>query len=229
MYNSPCAAKAARKEQCRMIPLMLDDKYETMPWDMIDTVLFDVGNVLLTYDPDAIIRDLVPDRPDLYERLRTKVFRTPYWPMMDHGLATAEQAAEAMIGRDKDLAPYVHAIMNGWIEMKDVISEGVDALKTVKAHGKRLYVLSNYPDKAFQHIYDKYDFFKLFDDVVVSARIGLTKPNPEIYRYVLKKYALDPARTLFIDDTHNNIEAALALGIQGICKNRPGKLRDFFV
>ena len=95
------------------------------------------------------------------------------------------------------------------------------------AHGKRVFVLSNYQREAFDRVEREYPFFALFEGRVVSAREGMIKPNADIYECLTQRYGLDPARTLFIDDTAANIEAALHLGWQGFCLNAPGKLSAF--
>ena len=88
-----------------------DDIYETMPWDAVDAVVFDVGQVLLSYNPQEILDEHVPDRPDLHPFLLEKIFRSPYWLMRDHGLMTRDEAIEAMIGRDEPLRPYITRVM----------------------------------------------------------------------------------------------------------------------
>lgn len=207
--------------------LMIDDKYPSMPWDELDAVVFDVGNVLLSFDPKAILNDLAGNVPELHPQLMTKVFHSPYWCMRDHGIISEEEAIESMIGRDQHLAPYIRKVMKNWIEMKDVLPEGIEALNACKAHGKKLYVLSNYADEPFAYVDQKYDFFRLFDGKVISSRIKLCKPDPAIYTHVIHTFGLTPARTLFIDDSMANIEAALAMGWQGYCHNKPGKLCEF--
>ena len=74
-----------------------DDIYETMPWDAVDAVVFDVGQVLLSYDPQEILDEHVPDRPDLHPILLEKIFRSPYWLMRDHGLMTRDEAIILMV------------------------------------------------------------------------------------------------------------------------------------
>ena len=76
---------------------------------------------------------------------------------------------------------------------------------------------------------NKYEFFKLFDGKLVSSRLKMMKPDPNIFRTLLLTYDLDPTRTLFLDDNPANVEAALAEGIQAILVNEPGKLTRFFV
>ena len=210
-----------------MLPLMIDDKFEAMPWDRVDAAVFDVGNVLLRFEPRHIMETLLPDRPELYDRLMVKVFRSPYWVMMDHGLAEPEEAAEAMIGRDTELAPYIRTVAVQWSDMKHVISEGVAAVRACVDHGLKTFVMSNYGDSTFRIIEEKYDFFRLFDGKLVSSRVGLMKPDPEIYRRLIREFDLTPERTLFVDDNPANIEMALYLGWQGFCMNEEGRLSRF--
>lgn len=212
-----------------MIRLTLDDQFETMPWDVIDAVVFDVGNVLLAFAPmKEIIQERLPDHPELHQILLKKTVQSPYWIMLDHGSITQEEAIAAMIGRDKALEPYIRRVMGDKLEMNTVLPEGVAALKSIKAHGKKTYVLSNYHDAAFDYAVEKHDFFRLFDGAIVSARVGMVKPDPAIYRYLTDQFQLDPARTLFIDDTNANVEAALHAGWQALHYNEDSKLTKFF-
>lgn len=205
----------------------IDDLYPSMPWDEIDSVVFDVGNVLLTFDPPGILQRYVPEVPELHAELLLRIFRSPYWCMIDRGSAPIDEIREAMIGPREDLRPYITRVMEHWVEMKDVIEEGVRAVEACRAHGKKLYVLSNYGDAPFAVVDGKYDFFRLFDGKVISSRIRMIKPMPDIYAHLTEKFGLDPARTMFIDDAPGNIEGALEAGWQGLCYNAAGKLDAF--
>jgi len=207
--------------------LMLDDQYAAMPWDEIDNVVFDVGNVLLAFSPEDILQKYLPDQPELHPLLLERIFHSPYWPMMDRGLLTCQEAITPMTGRHAELLPAVTRIMTEWVYL-DAIDEGVAALHACKAHGKKLYVLSNYGASAFPIAMQRHSFFQLFDGIVVSSREHMVKPEGRIYRLLTDRYQLDPTRTLFIDDSPANIESALLEGWQGICYNRRGKLTDFF-
>ena len=70
----------------------LDDRYETMPWDELDAVVFDVGNVLLSYSPEEELEAFFPGETELHEKLMEKIIKTPYWNMMDRGTLTVQQA-----------------------------------------------------------------------------------------------------------------------------------------
>ena len=210
-----------------MIRLMFDDLYDTMPWEEIDAVVFDVGNVLLTWKAPEILARVVSERPDLHAELTVRVFHSPYWCMRDRESATVDEVIAAMSKTAPELEPYIRRIMLEWIDLP-AVPEGVTALKACKAHGKKLYALTNYADKEFAHACATNEFFALFDDYVVSGREHLLKPGHEIYERLTERFQLDPARTLFIDDSPGNIEGALHCGWQGLCYNREGKLRQFF-
>ena len=208
--------------------LMLDDRYPSAPWDTFDAVVFDVGNVLVRFDPDKMMEEFFPGDTELHKALHRKVFQTPYWVMLDHGIISYAEAVEAMTGFETEFKPQIQYILDNWHDLREIVPEGVETLKTVKAHGKKAYVLSNYHKPAFDFIERKYDFFSLFDGKVVSGQIGLLKPDPAIFRRLTEQYGLQPSRSVFIDDTAINIEAAMTLGWQGICYNQPGKLKRFF-
>ena len=210
-----------------MIRWMIDDAHETMPWDALDAIVFDVGNVLLAYSPEAELRHYFPGRDEYHERLREKIFRTPYWNMLDRGTLTLEEAIVAMTGPDAALGADIRLFMEHWLDFNEPVSEGVEALRACKAHGKKVYLLTNYQSEAFDRVSKAYDFFGLADGWIVSAKVGMVKPDADIYRQIEREFSLTPHRTLFIDDTPANVEGALQLGWQGFCLSRPGKLRAF--
>ena len=207
--------------------LMIDDKFSTMPWAEIDTVVFDVGNVLLAWTPEEILHRVLPDVPELHDELTARVFKSPYWVMRDRGSATVEEVIHAMSITKPELAPYIRKIMNEWVDIP-AMPEGVEALKACKAHGKKLYALTNYADKEFAYACAKHDFFALFDDYFVSGREHTIKPGLDIYRLLISRFQLEAERTLFIDDSLMNIEAALESGLLALHYNKDGKLLEFF-
>ena len=210
-----------------MIRLMIDDKYDSMPWDAIDTVVFDVGNVLLSWKAPELLARIIPERPDLHDELAERVFRSPYWSMRDRGSATVEEVIGAMALRKPELEPYIRRLLTEWIDLP-AMPEGVETLKICKEHGVKLYALTNYADKEFAYACEHHDFFQLFDGFLVSGREHTIKPGLDIYRLLISRFQLDPQRTLFIDDSLMNIEAALESGLQALHYNKDEKLLEFF-
>lgn len=208
--------------------LMLNDRCSVMPYDAIDNVVFDVGNVLLAFQPKEILRRLLPGQEACYPALLRCMFHTPYWTMMDRGVISAEEAVMMMSCREPALRPQVETVMRSWNDCLDVIEEGKNALEACLAHGKHCYALTNYADEPFAESCRKHpDIFSRLDGMVVSARLGITKPDPRIYRHLIDTYHLDPERTLFIDDSPINVEGALNCGLQAVLFDAPGVLRDF--
>lgn len=208
--------------------LPLDAQYASMPWDEIDTVVFDVGNVLVAFQPQRILEEVFPGEPEKHALLLDKVFHSPCWIMLDRGTLSLDEAADAMAGLDQSLRPEIRHLLDAWADLKHPIPEGVETLRLCKAKGKRCLILSNYRAESFRQIEEKFDFFRLADGMVISSRVHLLKPSAEIYHYLLDHFHLDGNRTLFIDDAPANIEGALRCGIQGLCFNAPGKLERFF-
>ena len=120
----------------------LDDRYETMPWDELDAVVFDVGNVLLSYSPEEELEAFFPGETELHEKLMEKIIKTPYWNMMDRGTLTVQQAIGHMTGRDRALEPMIRRFMENWLDFTRPIEEGVQAVKSCLTHGKRVFKMS---------------------------------------------------------------------------------------
>ena len=205
----------------------LNDCYASMPWDEIDNVVFDVGNVLLTLKSDEAAAHLFPQEPEMSVRLMECLRDSPYWCMLDRGAITEADAARVMAKGDAAVEKALTCLMQGADAFKRPVEEGVRAARACKAHGKRLYILSNYDSDSFARMEEKHDFFRLFDGMVVSARVHLMKPEPSIYHYLLDTYGLNAARTLFIDDMPYNVESALNVGLQAVCFRKPGTLDAF--
>ena len=206
---------------------VINHKYQTMPWDLIDNVVFDVGDVLVDLDMEKTLSRFYPGNHELISRAIKKATSSPFWHIFDYGYITERECAKAMAGDETDLIEPIFHLMYDWPDDRYVVKEGEDAVRICKAHGKKLYVLSNYPERHFLRNVKEYDFFSLFDGYVVSAMEHQMKPDQGIYRTLIGRYRLDPERTLFIDDSPANIAAALILGWQGLCYRTPGQLYDF--
>lgn len=206
----------------------IDESFQTMPWDEIDSVVFDIGNVLMYFSPHHVLDVLFGEDEPLKAELLHRVFESSHWLDLDRGTATYEQAVERMAQGRADLRPKIELIFARWMELKTPIPEGVAALRRCREKGKRTYVLSNYHQPGFEWLLQKHDFFSLFDGYVVSCYLHLLKPEPEIYRELIERCSLDPARSLFLDDTRVNVEAAMEAGIQGFWVEKPEKMTEFF-
>lgn len=207
-----------------------DLAYDTMPWHKVDAVVFDIGNVLIHFAPDGFVQQLFPGDAAMQRHMLEHVFHGPYWADFDRGTLTYEEAAARLArqtgGREAD---YLHALY-GWIELKTPIDEGWRAVRRCRRAGKRLYLLSNYPREGYARLREKFaDLFQSFDGGCISFQCHHLKPEEAIYLELIDSCGLEPSRTLFIDDTLQNVEGALNCGLHGFHMHESGMLDRFFI
>ena len=124
---------------------MIDTMYPAMPWDALDAVVFDIGNVLVAMDEHQVVRAMFPGDEALQRRVLLQTVRSPYWHMLDGGALSMEECVEAMTEGDLSLLEPIRRFLTGWPDYRFVVEEGRNAACTCKKHGKKLYLLSNYP------------------------------------------------------------------------------------
>ena len=182
---------------------------------LIRNIIFDLGNVMLNFDPDQYLEDL-GYHAKVKEKLKSEIFKTKEWLMLDRGTINQEAAIKIWQQRNPDLEAEINDVMTEWEKILTLKKDSLEILKFLAAKNYNLYILSNFHEKAFAYVSNKYDFFNYFAGKIISADIGMIKPEPEIYDYLLEKYNLEAESTLFIDDSKKNIEAALKKGIRVI-------------
>jgi len=188
------------------------------------TVIFDFGGVLLDWNPRNLYRKLIADEA-AREHFLTEVCHPEWNVAQDAGRSFAEAEAEA-IARHPDKADLIRAWLPRFDEMiPDAIGGTVDILERLHARGVPLYGLTNFSGETFEPTRRRFEFFdRVFRGIVVSGDEKMIKPDPRIYRLLLDRYGVDPHRTVFIDDSAKNVEAANALGIHGIHFKTPEAL-----
>jgi len=179
----------------------------------VKTVVFDVGKVLIEWDPRHLYAKIFDD-PGRMEWFLAEVC-PPEWNVeQDRGRSAADAEAEA-IARHPDLEPEIRAFYGRFQEMIPHAIDGtVETLRRLKDRGYPLYGLTNFAADTFPGTRERFDFFAEFDGIVVSGVEKVIKPDPAIYRILLERYDLDPASTIFVDDSPHNVASAEALGIR---------------
>lgn len=174
-------------------------------------VLFDVGNVIVRWDPARLYEKIFTD-PVERSRFLTEVCTMAWHTRHDAGVTMADN------GRDL-IAAYPHykdaieAWNLRWDEMFDgCIAQTIDALEALHAHGIPLFALTNMPSEKAAGVFAMDRAFGHFQDIVVSGDEGMVKPDPRIYQRACERSGLEPHQLLFIDDSAANIAAAKALG-----------------
>jgi 2-haloacid dehalogenase len=190
----------------------------------VDAVVFDLGNVLVQWDPRHLYRKLLASDEEI-EAFLAEVC-TPQWnAAMDRGRPFAEGIAEA-IERHPGRAELIRAFWERWDEMSPGLVEGtVAVLDELHAAGIPLYALSNWSLETFERVRHRYDFLDRFDGLVISAAERLVKPEPAIFELLLARYSLTAARTVFVDDATPNVETAAALGFVALPFTTAARLR----
>jgi putative hydrolase of the HAD superfamily len=174
-------------------------------------LIFDLGGVVVRWDPDAIIA-----RASLDSKLKADLFSHPDWLEVDRGTATPEEFVRRLARRtglgEAALARLVQAVPASLVPFP----ETVDLLYRLRARGYPLYCLSNMGHASIDYLEREHSFFEVFSGKVISCRVNLCKPEPAIFEHALGTYELEARNTVFIDDVEKNVVAAAKLGIRTI-------------
>ena len=194
----------------------------------ITTVVFDLGGVLIDWDPRHLYRQLFSDPQEMEVFLRDVV--SPDWNAeQDSGRTWAEATAE-LLAEHPDHEAMILAYSERWAEMlAGPISGTVDILREVRDRGFRVYALTNWSAETFPRARGMFPFLDWFEGIVVSGDERIKKPDPEIWRRLIERYTIDPTRTVYIDDMPHNTEVAGELGFEAIRFEDPEQLRSRLV
>ena len=193
----------------------------------IDAVIFDLGNVLLDYKPRRFMGEM-GIAPKYIDRL-LKVFpESPEWLELDKDTISDDEFLESALRKEPTLRREIRLYHTRWFDYFKAIPENVAAFYELKEAGAKTYILSNFQRTCFKKMREHNIFLDDFDGRVCSFECGMIKPQPEIYELLITKYGLDPARSVFIDDTPVNIEAARAAGLKGVILPIGGCVLDYF-
>jgi putative hydrolase of the HAD superfamily len=179
-------------------------------------LIFDLGGVVVRWDPDAIIA-----KASLDSRLKADLFGHPDWLEVDRGTATPEEFVRRLAARtglgEAALTRLVELVPASLVPFP----ETVDLLYRLKARGYPLYCLSNMGHASIEHLEREHRFFEVFAGKVISCRVNLCKPEPAIFEHALRAYQLKPQDTVFIDDVEKNVSAAARVGMRTVHLRNP--------
>ena len=189
-------------------------------------ILFDMGNVLITYNPEWVIRRYTEDE-ELIREVKNIVFHSQEWFLLDAGLIEEEKAERNWMERlSSDKArELAHLSFQNWhlYNMK-TIPGTAEIIRAVKENGKEIYLLSNASLRLLSIYKEVIPAVECFSGIFYSAAHKCVKPQDIIYERFLKEYSLNPSDCFFIDDLEENISAAKAVGISGaVMKSRTAK------
>jgi putative hydrolase of the HAD superfamily len=178
----------------------------------IDTVVFDLGNVLVSFQPKREMETLygVQNAQKMYS-----LFFPDLWNAYDQGILDKEMLVEKATMQDQALHEQIADWMERWTNYLLPYPENVRLVLRLKERGFKTYILSNINEDALQAL-EARGLFDLFDGGIYSCKEKLIKPDHKIYEKLLDIYALKADRCLFIDDSLANIQAAKKAGMQGL-------------
>ena len=192
------------------------DKYgNVVPEGEIDTVVFDIGNVLTNFAWDQFLANKGYDK-EMVERMGRASVNSKDWVQFDKGDLTTEQICQRFADNDPEIGDELKsafADLTGIITKREKTIPWIQALK---AAGYRVLVLSNFSKQAYDTCRDAMSFLDVVDGGILSYRDRVVKPDEAIYKLLMERYELVPEKTVFIDDTPANIEAAKRLKWHGI-------------
>lgn len=178
-----------------------------------ETIVFDVGNVLLSFEPEKVIGLLPKD-------IQSPMFRAMFderrlWGKFDLGAESNESIS-------REIAAYA-GMPEKWEWPMYLLSHFHETMRPLPMYhmlpilrgmGKRLLALTNYPEPSYTLVSQAFPELQQMDGVLVSAREKLAKPDPAIYRLLARRFSLNPAETLYIDDAEQNAAAAKSVGFR---------------
>lgn len=181
-----------------------------------DHVLMDIGNVLVSFQPQWILDQLVPQ--PLHRVFLSSVFASREWIRLDLGMLTYEDAARQMCQADPRLGPHHALVLELLHRFPEVMSPLSPAglLQPLRRAGKKVYLLSNFHAGSYAAILRRFPFLTQVDGAVISAHEHCAKPGARIYRTLLARFGVDAHTAVFIDDMPDNVHTARRLGIPAI-------------
>jgi 2-haloacid dehalogenase len=188
------------------------------------TIVFDLGGVLIDWNPRYLYRGLIADERAMEDFLATVC--TGAWnECQDAGRSIAAAEAE-LLERHPQHAPLIRAYYGQFDRMLAGPIDGTVAiLEELHTRGVPLYALTNWSRETFPHARRRFGFLDRFRGIVVSGELGMMKPDARIFRHLTETHALEAKDCLFIDDSPKNVAGAQAAGLHALHFTGPDSLR----
>jgi 2-haloacid dehalogenase len=187
--------------------------------------IFDLGGVLIDWNPRYLYRKLFAGDVAAMERFLAEIC-TDEWNRQQDAGRTFADATQALLPAHALYREHIEAWRTRFDEMIGGAIDGtVDVLAALKGSHTPLYAITNWSAETFAPQRARFAFLDWFDDIVVSGLVGITKPDPRIFRVLLDRNRIAPEEAVFIDDVETNVSAATALGMLGIRFSSPAQLR----
>jgi 2-haloacid dehalogenase len=192
----------------------------------VKAILFDFGNVLLEWNPRHIYRRYFPGNEEAMEQFLEEVSFMDWNAQQDKGRPFTEGVAD-LSRQYPHYSDLIQAYHDNWREsIGAALSGTVELMKRLKEAGYLVYGLSNWSAETFPLVREKFDFFSLLDDIIISGEVGTIKPEPEIFQVALRRIGRHAQECLFIDDASANIDQAQKMGFVTVLFESPEQLEE---
>lgn len=182
---------------------------------MIKNIVFDIGNVLAGFVWQDFYRSF-GFSDEVFEKLADATVRSALWNEMDRGKLSDDQLLEGFIQNDPSIEKEIREVFRNITGIVRRYDYAIPWIRELKGSGYGVYVISNFARKAYEECIDALDFLEEIDGGILSYRVKMIKPSPEIYQLLCTRYGLRAEECVFIDDTAVNVEAAIKEGMKGI-------------
>ena len=192
----------------------------------IDTLVFDLGGVLIDWNPQYLYNKIIPDERE--RRWFLSTICTPDWNEEQDAGRSLQEATDLLVAKYPDHETSIRAYYGRWQEMLGgPIHETVEIFRELKNQGRlKLYALTNWSAETFPVALELYDFLHWFDGRLVSGEEKVRKPFPEIYQLLIERFGIDPHHAIYVDDNIRNVLPARELGFIGIHFRTPALFRE---
>lgn len=182
---------------------------------MIKTIIFDIGNVLADFSWEPFFRSFGFSE-EVFRKLVQATVKSPEWNELDRGVWSTEKIIASFIANDPSIGQEIKLVfrdINGIVTKRDYT---VTWIKHLKEAGYQVLYLSNFGEITRAHCQEALEFMPYTDGGIMSYEVKMIKPEPAIYLALIDKYDLVPEECVFVDDMWENVEAAKALGFEGV-------------
>lgn len=193
----------------------------------INTIIFDLGGVLVDWSPNYVFHETYFESPEQRRFFFEHICTSDWNEEQDAGRSYVE-ATQELVAKFPEWESQIRDYYGRWSDMlKAPIPETVEILRKLKQSGKyKIYALTNWHAGLFDIALTRYGFLHWFDGRVVSGEEMIRKPFPEFYQRLLDRYDVKPGDAIFIDDNLRNVKAAEGLGIKSIHFNGAADLEN---
>ena len=192
----------------------------------IEKVIFDLGKVIVKFDPRNLYNKIF-DTPEEIDFFFKNI--CPWgWHIQQDLVYDTKPATLKKIDEHPNFKYPIESFYGRFQEMiVGIYEKNLEIALDLKQRGTPIFILSNFPGDQFDIYASKNKFINEFDDMIISGKVGLKKPDMKIYELAVKKFICNPKTTLFIDDRPENTESAKKLGFQTITLDEPNKLEEY--